>query len=105
MTSPKHLTPEEEYFARENLAKTKKLATEKHNKLAAEEKEQLKKLHWMHCPKDGSELQEILFRGINIDKCFTCGGVFLDAAEFEKVAGQESHLFSSVLSLFEYSPR
>jgi hypothetical protein len=62
MTSPKHLTPEEEYFAQENLGKMKKFATEKHNRLAAEEKERLKKLHWMHCPKDGSELHEILFR-------------------------------------------
>jgi len=102
MTTNKHLTPEEEYFARENLAKIKKLHAEKHNKLAHEEKEKLKKLHWMHCPKDGSELHEILFRGITIDRCFNCGGVFLDAKEFEKVAGEESSLFPSMLSLFKF---
>jgi hypothetical protein len=104
MAGTKHLTPEEEFFAQESLVKTKKLHTEKHNKLAAEEKEKLKKLHWMRCPKDGSELHEILFRGITIDRCFTCNGVFLAAKEFEKIAGKESSLFPSILSLFKYSP-
>ena len=102
--STKHLTPEEEYFAQENLAKMKKLALEKHAKLAAEEKERLKKLHWMHCAKCGSDLQEVLFRGVTIDKCFQCGGVFLDDGELEKLSGGESGFVSSVLSLFKYNP-
>ncbi|MFO1520266.1 MAG: zf-TFIIB domain-containing protein [bacterium] len=104
MTSTKHLTPEEEYFARETLAKIKKMAAEKRARLAAQEKEKLKKLHWMHCAKCGSELHEVLFRGINIDKCFECGGVFLDYGELEKLAGHESGLIASILSLFKYNP-
>ena len=100
----KHLTPEEEYFARESLAKMQKLAAEKHAKLEAEEKERLKQLHWMRCAKCGSELHEVLFRGVSIDKCFNCGGVFLDNGELEKVAGAESGMVSSVLSLFRYNP-
>jgi len=104
MTTSKHLTPEEEYFARENLTKLKNLALEKNAKLAAEEKERLKKLHWMRCAKCGSELHEVLFRGVTIDKCFNCGGVFLDNGELEKVAGAESGLVSSVMSLFKYNP-
>lgn len=98
----KHLTPEEEYFAQENLAKIKKMATEKHDRLAEEEKEKLKKLHWMRCAKCGSELHEILFRGLTIDKCFNCGGVFLDNGELEKLAGKESGVIPSILSLFKY---
>lgn len=101
MANSKTLTPEEEYFAREDLAKLKKLAQEKRSKVAQTEEENLKKLHWMHCSKCGHELHEVLFRGITIDKCFSCGGVFLDNGELEKLAGQESHFFGSVLSLFK----
>lgn len=99
--TPKTLTPEEEYFAQEELAKIKKLAEEKRNKIAQDEKEKLKQLHWMRCAKCGNELHEVLFRGITIDKCFACGGVFLDNGELEKLAGHESGFFNSVLSLFK----
>jgi len=99
--STKHLTPEEEYFAREELAKLKKLTTEKRETLAKEEQEKLKKLHWMHCAKCGHDLHPVLFRGFTIDKCFNCEGIYLDKEEFEKLAGHESGLMSAVLSLFQ----
>jgi len=102
MTEPKHVNPEEEYFARQNMATLKKLHNEERSKMAQEEKERLKQLHWMHCPKDGSELQQVLFRGVAVDKCFTCGGVFLDNGELEKLAGKESQFVNAVLSLFKY---
>ena len=102
MNHPRHLTPEEEFFARENLAKIKKLATEKRSKLDREEKERLKKLHWMHCPKCGGDMQAILFRGIAVDQCLNCDGVYLDQEEFKKLAGKESEFFPSLLSLFKY---
>ncbi|MBI4366393.1 MAG: zf-TFIIB domain-containing protein [Deltaproteobacteria bacterium] len=55
----------------------------------------------MHCPKCGLELQTIPFKGVQIDQCFHCGGVFLDNGELEKLAGTESHFWDSVLSLFK----
>ncbi len=97
----KHLSPEEEYFAREDLAKIQKLAEENRDKIAQEEQEKLKKLHWMHCAKCGHDLHAVEFRGITIDKCFQCGGVFLDHEEFEKLAGHESGVMHAVLSLFK----
>lgn len=97
----KHLTPEEEYFAREDLAKIQKLAEENRGKMAQEEQEKLKKLHWMSCAKCGHELHAVPFRGVNIDKCFNCGGVFLDNGELEKLAGNESGFMNAVLSLFK----
>ena len=39
--------------------------------------------------KGGMQLEEITYRGIKIDKCFSCGGVFLDDGELEAVAGSE----------------
>ncbi len=97
----KHLNPEEEYFAREELSKIKKLAEESRTKLAQGELEQLKKIHWMRCAKCGHELHPVQFRGLTIDKCFHCGGVFLDQGELEKLAGHESGIMHAVLSLFK----
>jgi uncharacterized protein len=55
-------------------------------------REQLKRLHWMRCPKCGCELDEITFRGVKVDKCLACGGVFLDDGELEQLAGKPGWL-------------
>ncbi len=59
----------------------------------------LRELHYMHCPKCGASLQEIVFRGVRIDKCFGCGGVFLDDGELEELAGNPG-FFEALRSLF-----
>lgn len=74
---------EDEYFARIEFEKKKKLEHEKHLKLAEEDKIKLKELHFMRCPKCGMELIEIDHKGIKVDKCSECEGVWLDAGEFE----------------------
>jgi hypothetical protein len=56
--------------------------------LDAEERASLRTLHFMHCPKCGLALAEITFRGVRVDKCFACGGVWLDDGELEELAGQ-----------------
>jgi len=92
---------EEEYFAREEAEKKKRLANQINQEMAQEEKERLKKLHWMHCPKCGMELHPLLFKGVTIDKCFGCHGVYLDDGELEKLAGSESKLVAAISSLFK----
>ena len=62
---------EEEYFARVELEKRKKLEEERLKTLAEEEKRRLRDLHYMRCPKCGMELREIDYKGINVDKCFS----------------------------------
>jgi len=99
--SPKPSTSEEEFFAREEAEKKKRIANEQAGKLAVEEKEKLKELHWMHCPKCGLELHPILFKGVTIDKCFGCNGVYLDDGELEKLAGSESGFLKGISSLFK----
>ncbi len=95
---------EEEYFARENAERLRKLAAEQKAALAKAEREALKKQHWMRCPKCGMEMQEIHFRGVDIDRCFACGGTYLDAGELEKLAGEEgSPFFRAVLNIFRTS--
>ncbi|MGI5862634.1 MAG: zf-TFIIB domain-containing protein [Myxococcales bacterium] len=96
---------EEEYFAREEALKRQKLAAEQARKLAEEQKKQLKELHWMHCPKCGMDLQTITYRGVEIDRCFGCNGVWLDEGELEKLATGEDEekkgaVVRSILNLF-----
>lgn len=92
---------EAEFFAREEAEKAKRLIEGKNKEIAQEEKERLKKLHWMRCPKCGMELSTILFKGVAIDKCYNCNGVYLDDGELEKLAGKESSFLEGVASLFK----
>lgn len=101
MTPSRPSQNEEEYFAREEISKLNKLADEIRSKQTEEEKKKLKDLHFMHCPKCGLDLKEILYKGVMIDKCFHCGAVTLDDGELEKLAGEEESLISSIVGLFK----
>ena len=74
---------EEEYFARQAIERMKKEAEACQGKMAEEEKKKLKELHYMHCPKCGQRLSEIDYKGVKIDRCMNCQGVWLDAGELE----------------------
>jgi len=87
--SEKSKGKEEEYFARLEFEKLKKIEQEKHVKLAEDEKQRIKKLHYMRCPKCGMELIEINYKGILIDKCSECEGIWLDAGELESTSKLE----------------
>jgi hypothetical protein len=93
---------EEEYFARENAERMRKLAAEQKKSLAEGEREKLRQLHHMRCPKCGMELREIAVGGVQVDRCFSCNGTWLDAGELEKLAkGQgEGSVMASVLRVF-----
>ena len=81
--------PEEEFFAREDAEKKRKIALGVKKETEAAERDRLRALHHMRCPKCGLELQEVAFRGVNADLCFACGGVFLDRGEIDLVARPE----------------
>ena len=86
--SDKHSKPEEEYFAKEEAEKAKRLKEKLREETEAEERERIKAACHMKCPKCGSPLHEGTFRGVRIDRCSVCGGVWLDAGELEKLAGE-----------------
>ncbi len=93
---------EDEYFAREDALKKQKLALEQAKAMADAKKEELKKLHFMKCPKCGMDLHAIQFRGVEIDQCFNCHGSWLDAGELEKLATPEhGAVMQSVLNWFK----
>jgi uncharacterized protein len=102
MATDKPSNTEDEYFAREDALKKQKLALEQQKAMAQKQKEELKKLHFMRCPKCGMELQAIKFRGVELGRCFSCGGHWLDAGELEKVAEPEhGKVMGSVLNWFK----
>ncbi len=82
-------TPEETFFAQQELERRRTLAIAKEEQLRAEERRQLQKQHWMRCPKCGMELLEIDFRGHKVDQCSACRGLWLDAGEFEAITRSE----------------
>ena len=92
---------EEEYFARQEFERKKKLADERERKLKEEERGRLKELHWMHCPKCGRELAEVTYQGVKIDKCTNCAGIWLDAGELEQLSRQSEGVIGGLFRVFK----
>ena len=91
---------EEEYFARMEFEKLKKIEMEKHKTLKEEEKRRLKELHFMRCPKCGMEIIEVDYKGLKVDKCSECDGVWLDAGELDEVAKMDKSGIDKLFSIF-----
>lgn len=92
---------EEEFIARMEYERKKKLEAEKHKALKEEERKKLSELHYMRCPKCGMELIEIDYKGIKVDKCSECEGIWLDAGELEAVAKLEKGGLDKLFSVFK----
>lgn len=96
---------EEEYFARIEIEKKRNLAEQQEKELQAREREELEQLHWMRCPKCGMELQTLHHGEVEIDTCFHCHGIWLDAGELEQIldAGSEGSggMLKAVVGLFK----
>jgi hypothetical protein len=101
MSPDKPSEQEEEYFARQEFERKKKLAVERERKLKEEERARLRELHWMRCPKCGMELVELEFRGVKIDRCASCAGVWLDAGELDQLAGQGEGFIGGFFKVFK----
>ncbi len=96
---------EEEYFAREEIEKKRKLALQQADELATQRKAELKQLHFMKCPKCGMDLQTLSKGKVEVDTCFSCQGIWLDAGELEAFMrgdGDKSPaVMNAVLNLFK----
>ena len=92
---------EDEYFAREEFDRRKKAAEEAYEKMKVEEKAKQKELHWMHCPKCGSEMVEIDYEGISLDKCTHCLGIFFDNGELEQLLTSKGGFVRKMLNVFK----
>ena len=88
---------EEEYFARQEAERRRKVAEERQAKLEAEERERARSLHFMKCPKCGMQLDEIAFGDVRVDKCFSCEGLWLDKGELDLIRQKEGGFMGRLL--------
>ncbi|CAM4323061.1 zf-TFIIB domain-containing protein [Corallococcus exiguus] len=100
---------EDDYFAREEIEAKRKLALQQSHEMAAQQRESLKQLHYMKCPKCGMDLQTLKQGDVELESCFNCHGVWLDAGELEQVIKQHGHegsgkVMNAVLNLFKRTP-
>ncbi len=91
---------EEEYFARQEVERRRKVAEERQAGLAVEERERERTLHYMKCPKCGMQLEEVTLGDVRIDKCFGCGGLWLDEGELEAIRKKEAGFFGRMVGAF-----
>ena len=70
---------EDEYFAREDVEKKRKLAFQQAQVMAEQQKEALRTLHYMKCPKCGFDLHTLKRGEVDLDMCFNCKGLWIDA--------------------------
>ena len=54
-------------------------------KETAAERQRLRDLHYLKCPKCGHDLKTESLDGIEIDRCTFCEGFFVDAGELEQL--------------------
>jgi hypothetical protein len=93
---------EDEYFARIEFERRQKQITDNGKQLHKDEKQKLKDLHWMHCPKCGMKMIEIDFEGIKVDKCSSCLGVYFDDGELAQLSQKtEKGYLRRLYSIFE----
>jgi len=99
---PKPSTTEDEYFVREDAEKKRRIALEMKRQLAADQQAALRELHFMHCPKCGMKMQEVRYGKLDVDACFSCGGVFLDKGEIDVIAApQQKGIMGAILNWFK----
>ena len=92
---------EDEYFARLEQEMKKKIKEHKSKRASKEERENLRILHFMKCPKCGMDLIEIDFRGMKIDECSACRGIWLDAVEFDAMVKMDKPVLERLFNVFK----
>ena len=94
---------EDEYFAREDAERLRKLRADEMARLTAGEREALKKLHGGRCADCGGQMVPERIEGAHIMHCPHCGGAFLDRKSWEFIHQHaEPHsVMASVLNWFK----
>jgi len=93
--------PEDLYVARHEFELRAKAEQAKRANLETEEHERLRELHYMCCPKCGSQLLTTDYKDIAIDECTHCKGVWLDPSELEQILRLERTTLDRLLRLFK----
>lgn len=89
---PPGTNPEDHYFYQEDMKLIEQLRKEREERIQAEmakeaqkERDRLRELHWMQCPKCGHEMLERSLENVKVDICTLCEGIFFDRGELEEL--------------------
>jgi hypothetical protein len=96
-------TTEEEWAFEQDMKARRELQVKLTKEMEKDQRNKLKELHHMHCPKCGMGLTEITFREARVDKCFSCGGTWFDAGEVEVTMTLEKPILNLILAVFKKS--
>jgi hypothetical protein len=91
---------EEEYFARLEMKRRLELEAKRAASMAEGERNRLKELHFMHCPKCGADLSEQQLEDVTVDVCPACHGVWLDDGELAKVTEGKKGVLGKIRGIF-----
>jgi hypothetical protein len=91
---------EDEYFARLEFERQRKVLDEREAQAAEAEQRRILSVVRGRCPKCGAGLIAVPYRGIELDKCSRCQGVWLDFGELDQVVTDDTGLFGSVRRIF-----
>lgn len=85
---------EEEYFYKLNKElierRRQELDKDRRSRAATDQRN----AHWLKCPKCGGDMAEVDLRGIKIDRCGSCQGVYFDQGELDLLLqAKEPHGF------------
>jgi len=91
---------EAEYFAKLEFERRKRAIEEQHVPAGAEAYQQEVAAAQFRCPKCGAVLVEMHYKGIELDKCSRCQGLWLDCGELERVLAEEHGFLSALQRIF-----
>jgi hypothetical protein len=99
---------EEEYFAREEVEKKRRLALRQAQELEELHKQELKQLHYMKCPNCGMDLHTLKRGLLDVNTCFNCQGIWLNAGGLEELTKKGPReggaVIKAVLNIFKRKP-
>lgn len=91
---------EEEYFARLEFERRKKALAEQENRAAEEERLRVLAVAKDRCPKCGASLVGVHYRGVELDKCSRCQGIWLDCGELDEMTFREEGFLAGLKWIF-----
>ena len=102
MTAKRSTASEGEYFVRQEAERRGARAVETQRQMQEQEseRERLEALHYLRCPKCGMALETLALQGVQIDRCYSCNGTWLDEGELEQLAAKEPGFVQRLVGVF-----
>ena len=102
-TDRKPSKTEDEYFAREDAERIRKLHAEEMTRMSAAQREALKRQHGGRCANCGAIMVPERVEGLTILHCPNCGGAYLDRRTWDLIHAhaEPDSIMGAVLNWFK----